>query len=278
MNVTRGISGASSLLSSCIDWGLKGCKTVGRVVFWSVPQNVYGRFLVRSVRWLTGAVGALFITVVFLDAMTQKRRQEQKVTGPLDNRTLPPKDFFNPRLNYIQARVAYEIVWHLIHGGRPDYEHILDRAKQRLVPSEGWLPWSQRVLRENQRRAELVCINGCLKDTSQRAFIDFSLFRQKLCSHFKDEEALPVVIDNGRLVCLIANASEEKEGLNLDIKEVFLDRDGNISDRSYTILLDSNGALLSQEGNYWSTGDFSPGSPWSALFTERHRLLVGRDD
>lgn len=277
MNVTTGISGAPSL-SSSIDWVLKGCKTVGRVVFWSVPQNVYGRFLVRSVRWLTGALGALIITVVFIDVMTQKRRQEQKVTGPLDNRTLPPKDFFNPRLNYIQARVAYEIVWHLIHGGRPDYERILDRAKKRLIPSEGWLPWSQRILREDQRRAELVCINGCLKNTSQPPSINFSLFRQKLCSHFKDEEALPVVIDNGKFVCLIANAWEEKEGLHLTIREVFLARDENISDRSYTILLDSQGALLSQEErNDWLAGDFRPGSPWSALFPERYRLLVGRD-
>ncbi len=269
MNLTTGISGASSL-SSSMDWGLKGCKTVGRLVFWSVPQNVHGRFLVRSVRWL--AVGSLLIAAAFADAMIKKHRQEQKVIGPADKQNLPLLDKALAQglgvMILVYAYITYTKV-----GLTPECENtLLELWKSKSI--DGWAHVGREFLTQVHRCSELVSLNPSSTNASQTS-IDFLAFIQKLASHFEDDEAIPVMIDNGKFVCAIFGVQQDNGEFFLDIGECTLSQRATaLKLNNYYIRLSKEGTLLNSDGNQWSGGDFCAHSHWKVLFPKRSIRMI----
>lgn len=274
MNVTRRVTGASSLFSS-MDWGLKGCKTVGRVVFWSVPQNVHGRFLVRSVRWLTGALGALFITVVFLDAMTQKRRQKQKVTGPLDNRTLRDLKIFPKAYGAIMDIYGCIIDKEIGLVPKENEKALLELCENKDMCS--WADVGSAFLTQMHRCSELVYLNASSTNGSEES-IGFLVFIQKLKSHFEEDEATPVMIDNGKFVCEILAISESNDRFILQIVDWTFNKKGTKTiPKNYLVSLSKEGTLLHSDGNQWSGRDFCVHSHWKVLFPKRSIRMILKD-
>lgn len=256
-----------SSLSSCIDWGLKGCKTVGRLVFWSVPQNVHGRFLVRSVRWL--AVGSLLIAAAFADAMIQKRRQQQKVIGPADKQNLPLLDKALAQGLGVMMLV-YACITDTKVGLLP--ESLLEFWKSKS--KDGWTHVGREFLTQVHRCSELVSLNPSPTNPSQRS-IDFLAFIQKLALHFEDDEAIPVMIDNGKFVCAIYGVLQDNGGVFLDIGEFTLSQRATaLKLNNYYIRLSKEGALLHSDGNQWSGGDFCVHSHWKVLFPKRSIRMI----
>ncbi len=269
MNVTRGITGASSL-SSSIDWGLKGCKTVGRVVFWSVPQNVHGRFLVRSVRWLT--VGALLIAAVFADAMIQKRRQQQKVIGPSENRTLRDLKIFPQAYGAIMDIYRCIIDKEIGLVPKENEKALLELCKNKDMCS--WADVGSAFLTQMHRCSELVYLNANSTNGSEES-IGFLVFIQKLKSHFEEDEATPVMIDNGKFVCEILAISESNNRFILEIVDWTFNKKGTKRiPKNYLVSLSREGALLNSDGNGWSGGDFCVHSQWKVLFPKRRIRMI----